>query len=114
MFIEKRENLRIPLTYVTVEVYSAFNTMESSETCLIADMSVSGLGFIAKNHYKISQPMRVTFVLPNSTIPIRASAVVIYQLPRNSLYHTGIQFTNISLAEFALMKKYIEFQTKKN
>ncbi len=114
MFIEKRENIRIPLTYVTVEVYSALHKMESSETCLIVDMSVSGIGLLSKNLYKISQPILVIFVLPESTIPIHANAVVIYQLPRNSLYHTGVQFTNISLAEFALMKKYVELQTKMN
>ena len=114
MYIEKREFIRVPLTYVTVDVYSSVREVESSETCSIIDMSINGLGFISKKHYEISQPIRITFVLPGSTIPIRANAVVVYQIPRNELLHTGIQFTNIGLAEFALMKKYIEIMTKKN
>ena len=114
MFTEKRVHLRIPLTYVTVDVFSSMNEVTFSETGTIIDMSVNGLGFISKKHYEISQPKRNTFVLPGSTIPIRANAVIIYQIPRNELLHTGIQFTNIGLAEFALMKKYIETMTKKN
>ena len=114
MYIEKREHIRVPLTYVTVDVYSSVKKVESSETCSIIDMSVNGLGFISRQHYEISKPIRITFVLPGSTIPVRANAVVVYQIPRNDLLHTGIQFTNIGLAEFALMKKYIETMTKKN
>lgn len=114
MFIEKREHIRVPLTYVTVDVYSSVEKVESSETCSIIDMSVNGMGFISKQHYEISQPLHITFILPGSTIPVRANAIVVYQIPRNDLKHTGIQFTNIGLAEFALMKKYIETMTKKN
>lgn len=113
-YIEKRQSIRIPLAFVTVEVYSTLKQIESAETCSIVDISVSGMKLISSNHYEINQPLRVTFILPGSTIPIRGDVIVIYQQPRNSLLHTGVQFTNLGLIEFAILKKYIEATDKKN
>ena len=113
-YTEKRQHLRVPLTFVTVDIYSKFKKIESSETCSIIDISVNGMKFISKTHFEISQPLRVTFVLPGSTIPLRADAIIIYQQPRNELLHTGVQFTSLGLVEFALLKKYIETCDKKN
>ncbi len=113
-FTERRQHIRVPLTYVTVEVYSSVKKLEEQETCSIVDISVNGMKFISQKNFQISQPLRVTFVLPGSTIPIRANAAVVYQQPRESLLHTGIQFTNLGLVEFALLKKYIETFNKKN
>jgi len=113
-FIEKRQSIRVPLTYVTVEIYSKFRQIKSSETCSIIDVSENGMKFISKDHYEINQYLRVTFILPGSTIPIRANAIVVYQQPHNSLRYTGIQFTDLGLIEFTLLKKYIETLTKKN
>lgn len=113
-FTERRLNIRVPLTYVTVEVFSSPKKITSQETCSIVDISINGMKLISQNRFQISQPLRVTFVLPGSTIPIRANAAVIYQQPRESLLHTGIQFTNLGLVEFALLKKYIETFNKKN
>ena len=113
-FTERRQNIRVPLTYVTVEAFSTLKKLESQETCSIVDISVNGMKFISQTRFQISQPIRVTFILPGSTIPIRANAAVIYQQPRESLLHTGIQFTNLGLVEFALLKKYIETFDKKN
>jgi len=113
-FTERRLNIRVPLTYVTVEVFSTLKKLESQETCSIVDISINGMKIISQNRFQMSQPLRVTFVLPGSTIPIRANAAVIYQQPRESLLHTGIQFTDLGLIEFALLKKYIETFDKKN
>jgi hypothetical protein len=113
-YIEKRQHLRIPLAFVTVDVYSTLKQIESTETCSIVDISVSGMKLISSNHYEINQPLRVTFILPGSTIPIRGDVIVMYQQPRNSLLHTGVQFTNLGLVEFALLKKYIESTEKRN
>ncbi len=113
-FAEKRLNIRVPLTYVTVEVFSSLKKPDSVETCSIIDISVNGMKFISQHHHEISQALRLTFVLPGSTIPIRAQAAVVYQQPRESLLHTGVQFTNLGLVEFALLKKYIEIFNKKN
>lgn len=113
-YIEKRQNIRIPLTFVTVEVFLENHQLDSSETCSIVDISITGMKFISCYHYQINQSLRITFVLPGSTIPIRANATVVYQQSRNSLLNTGIQFTNLGLIEFALMKKYIESIERKN
>jgi hypothetical protein len=113
-FAERRQHIRVPLTYVTVEVYSSSNKKEIEETCSVVDISVNGMKLITQSSFQISQRLLVTFVLPGSTIPIRANAAVIYQQSRDSLLHTGIQFTDLGLVEFALLKKYIEIFDKKN
>lgn len=113
-FIEKRQYIRVPLTFVTVEVYSAFKQIDSSETCSIIDMSENGMKILSKENYEIQQRLRVTFILPGSTIPIRANAFVVYQQPHSTLRYTGIQFTDLGLIEFTLLKKYIETLSKKN
>ncbi len=113
-YTEKRTHLRVPLTYVTVDVFSKDNKRASQETCSIFDISVSGMKFVTHLHYEINLPLKVTFILPNSTIPIHSNATVVYQQPKNSLFHTGVQFADLGLIEFALLKKYVESFTKKN
>lgn len=115
-YTEKRQHIRVPLTFVTVEVVTGddYNEVGSSETYSIVDISETGMKFISKTHYEINQPLQLTFILPGSTIIIRASTIVIYQQPHNSLYYTGVQYTDLGLVEFTLLKKYIEVLTKKN
>lgn len=113
-YTEKRKHIRVPLTFVTVEVFTTHNEIDSSETYSIVDISEDGMKFISKMYYEINQPLRLTFILPGSTIVIRAGAIVIYQQPQNSLLYTGVKYTDLGLVEFALLKKYIEVITKKN
>ena len=115
-YTEKRQHIRVPLTFVTVEVFAGnnYDEVDSSETYSIVDISETGMKFISKERYEINQPLQLTFILPGSTIIIRASSVVIYQQPHNSLYYTGVQYTDLGLVEFTLLKKYIEVLTKKN
>ncbi len=113
-FIEKRLHIRIPLTFVTVEVISKSNKIESSETCSVIDLSENGMKIISKRLYKIRQNLHITFVLPGNSIPVRAESMVIYQQPHNSLMYTGIQFIKLDLVEFTLLKKYIDQSTEQN
>lgn len=112
--MEKRTHLRVPLTYVTVDVMAKNDKKASQETCSIFDISVSGMKFVTQTHYEINLRIKVTFILPDSIIPIHSNSTVVYQQPKNSLFHTGIQFVNLGLIEFALLKKYVESFTKKN
>ncbi len=113
-FIEKRQDIRIPLTFVTVEIITTDGQIKSSETCSIIDISENGMKFISKKHYQINQNILITFILPGSTIPIRADSVIIYQRPYHLLRYTGIQFTKINMIEFSLLKKYLELYSGQN
>ncbi|MBN1984367.1 MAG: PilZ domain-containing protein [Chitinivibrionales bacterium] len=112
--VEKRQHIRIPLTFVSVDVISKIQVIESSETCSIIDISESGMKFVSTRHYDIGSPMQLTFVLPASTIPIQAKALVVYQQLHNLLFSTGAKFTILELVEFTLLKTYIEALVKKN
>ena len=113
-FIERRQYIRVPLTYVTVEVISKSREIESSETCSVVDISENGMKIISKKLYKIRQKLHMTFVLPGNSIPIRAESMVVYQQAHNSLMYTGIQFIKLDLVEFTLLKKYIDQSTEQN
>jgi hypothetical protein len=113
-FIEKRQHIRLPLTFVTVDVISKSNKIESSETCSVIDISENGMKIISRRLYKMRQSLHITFVLPGNSIPIHAESIVIYQQPHNSLMYTGIQFVKLDLVEFTLLKKYIDHNTEQN
>ncbi len=113
-FIEKRNYIRIPLTFITVSVADSPDKAASSETCSVVDISENGMKFVSKKHYAIHQPLNIAFILPNSTIPIQAESIVVYQQPHGSLRYTGIQFTKLDLIEFSLLKKFIEINTEQN
>jgi len=114
-FIEKRHYLRVPLTYVTVDVVSKSNTVESSETCSIVDISENGMKFISKEEYHLHQQVHITFVLPGSVLPIQVDSIIIYQRYQEPLMrYTGIQFIRINPVEYILLKKYIELNTEQN
>ena len=106
--IEKRKHARIPLTYVTVDVISIMGELKKSETSEIIDLSESGMRFSGNTSYPSGFKLRVTFILPGTAIPIRTSAEVVHQLKMNNGYHTGVSFKGITLAEFAILKTYIE------
>lgn len=114
-YSERRQHIRVPLSYVTVEIYNEEDkNITSSETYSIVDISESGMKFQSKEHYEIQQPLRLTFILPGSTIPILATAIVVYQHPQNALFQTGVQFVSIGLIEFTLLKTYIETLLRRN
>ncbi len=111
---EKRQFIRIPLTYITVEIYSDRGNLKSSETCNIIDISENGMKFVTEKSYMIKQPIHITFVLPESPLPIQIEATVVYQQSQSTLLQTGIKFSSIGLEEYAILKKFIENSTLKN
>jgi hypothetical protein len=114
-YAEKRQHIRIPLSFVTVEIYNDLKRdITSSETYSIEDISESGMKFLSKEHYEIHRPLRLTFILPGSTIPILANSTVVYQHPQNALLSTGVQFVSIGLIEFTILKTYIETLLRRN
>lgn len=113
-YTEKRRHIRVPLTFVTVEIFSEYEKVRSSETCSIIDLSISGMKFISKRHYSIGQPIRITFVLPDSTTPVRGNSIVVYQNLEGELMQTGIQFTDLGLIEYTLLKRYVESISRNN
>lgn len=113
-FAERRQHIRVPLTYVTVEVAPVSEKEKSSETCSIIDISEGGMKFVSRGLYEIFQSLNLVFVIPGSTIHIRTKAVVVYQLLKHSLYTTGVQFTELNLTDLTILKAYIAALTKKN
>lgn len=111
---EKRQFIRIPLTYVTVDVYKDDENTEYAETCNIIDISESGMKFVTEKIYMIKQPIHLTFVLPEYNLPIHIEASIVYQQAQSALYQTGAKFSSIGLEEYALLKKFIENSTQKN
>lgn len=112
--IEKRQHIRVPLTFVSVEILSKKKKPSLFETCSIIDISESGMKFVTTRHLDIGVPIQLTFVLPNSTIPIKATSIVVYQQIHNMLFSTGVKFTILELVEFTLLKTYIESMIKRN
>ena len=113
-FIEKRHHIRIPLTFVTVEVFLQNNTTAYNQTSSIIDISESGMKFVSDRYFEIGTPLQLTFILPGSTISIQATALVIYQQMHQSLYNTGVRFSVLELIDFTLLRTYIDALISKN
>lgn len=106
--IEKRRHARISLTYVTVDAISVTGEIKKTETSSVIDISESGMKFSTPTAYPVNFLLRLTFILPDTALPIRTEASVIHQQKFLETYHTGVKFKGMTLAEYTILKTYIE------
>ena len=107
---ERRKHPRIE-TDVTVEVYTStlhIAEPEVAEICNVINLSESGMRFTATRRFDAKQLLRLTFLLPDSIIIIRADARIIHLIKGASkLYEIGVQFANINLAERKIIRHFV-------
>lgn len=106
--LEKRRHSRIALTYVTVDTISVTGEIKKTETNGVMDISESGMKFTTITAYPVNFQLRLTFILPDTALPIRTEAIVIHQQKIQEVYQTGVQFKGMTLAEYTILKTYIE------
>lgn len=105
---EKRRHSRISLTYVTVDTISVTGEIKKTETNSVIDLSESGMKFSTVTAYPVNFLLRLTFILPDTALPIRTEGIVVHQQKIQESYQTGIQFKGMTLAEYTILKTYIE------
>lgn len=106
--IEKRKHSRVSLAYVTVDTISVTGEIKKTETNSVIDISESGMKFSTPTAYPVNFQLRLTFILPDTALPIRTEASVIHQQKIQEIYQTGVQFKGMTLAEYTILKTYIE------
>lgn len=106
--IEKRRHSRISLTYVTVDTISVTGEIKKTETNSVIDISESGMKFSTPTAYPVNFQLRLTFILPDTALPIRTEANIVHQQKIQGTYQTGVQFKGMTLAEYTILKTYIE------
>lgn len=109
---ERRKYPRVD-TDVTVEVYTSTSHIaqpEVAEICSVINLSESGMCFMALRSFRRGELLRLTFLLDESIIIIRADAKVIYSnrsRKENNFFEVGVEFTNLGMAERKLIRHYI-------
>lgn len=110
--VEKRRAPRLTLDSVTVEVYlpeqSTADHLELSEICSVGNISEGGLMFAGEKNYEKGQILRLTFLLPDSIIIIRADAVVVYSKSHKNSFQVGVYFKDLCLTDQKLIHYFIE------
>ncbi len=106
--MDSRKHPRVSVNFVTVEVLTALGELQSSELCFVINVSQSGMLFRGQNEYTVSQPLVLTFTIPTKDMVIRTDAFVVHTQKLQTSCFYGVQFKNISLAEHAILKEYIE------
>jgi hypothetical protein len=105
---DKRKNARVPVEDVTVEIYSADGKPSSPEVCEIINLSEGGLLFTSGKSYTISQPLRLTFIIPNTILTVRTDAVVVHSYVDLSGKYVGVRFAKLDVPEQSTIRHYVE------
>jgi PilZ domain-containing protein len=105
---DKRKNLRIPIEDVTFEIYAEDGQPDTPEVCEIANLSEGGLLFTSSKAYTISQPLRLTFIIPNTILTVRTDAVVVHSYVDLSGKYVGVRFAKLDVPEQSTIKHYVE------
>jgi hypothetical protein len=90
---DRRKKTRTAIEDVTVEIQNAADSRNHVvEICPIINISESGMLFETSNRYTPTQPLRLTFVLPNSIIIIRTDVCVVHSFKSGPFAHVGVRF----------------------
>lgn len=107
-FAEKRTHRRIPLEDVTVEICTPRGVSDLVDICPIMNLSRSGMLFECHHRYRLSQTLRLTFVLPESIIIFRTNARVAHTYSANMRTFVGVHFEKLCTAELRAIDHFIE------
>jgi hypothetical protein len=107
---ERRKSPRVDVDFVTVEIYLELpSTTELAEICTVINLSRTGMLFKSDMKFSSDHLLRLTFVLPESMVIIRANAVIVHLSDiERGLYSYGVQFKNLGAAEQAWLNHFIE------
>jgi hypothetical protein len=110
--IDRRKTPRSAIEDVTVEIQDATDRRNHAvEICPIINISESGMLFETSNRYIPAQPLRLTFVLPNSIIIIRTDVTVVHSYRSGPFAHVGVRFGKLGTPERNAIATYVRTHT---
>lgn len=106
---ERRRYPRVSLNHVTVEVYSDAGVPDNPEFCFIINVSENGLLFKTDLHAKYSEDktLRLTFVIPENNVIIRADARIVHIREPDISAYIGVQFKAMGSVEQKTLKEFV-------
>jgi hypothetical protein len=107
---ERRKFPRVDVDFVTVEIYrdDSFAT-DHAEICSVVNLSLTGMRFDSDRIFNSDQLLKLTFVLPESMVIIRANAKIIHMSEiNNRMYSYGVQFRNLGIFEKKQIEHFIQ------
>ena len=107
---ERRKFPRVDVDFVTVEIYrdDSFAT-DHAEICSVINLSLTGMRFDSDRKFSKDQLLKLTFVLPESMVIIRANAKIIhFSEVSNEMYSYGVQFKKLGMFEQKQIEHFIQ------
>jgi len=107
---ERRKFPRVDVDFVTVEIYrdDSFAT-DHAEICSVVNLSLTGMRFDSDRKLNKDQLLKLTYVLPESMVIIRANAKIIHMSEiSNNMYSYGVQFKKLGMFEQKQIEHFIQ------
>lgn len=102
---EKRKFTRID-THIVSKI--TFSEDRDAEYVYIENLSVDGIGVVSINPLCVGTSIQTDFFIPGTVQRLSPKAAIIHTAQKaNSLYYSGIQFTDVDTIEQEVLRNFV-------